>query len=164
MRRRLCRCQTSIIALVPCCQAGVVTHILMALLPSMHRCLCHHCHCNCPAHDDSVVAVVHAQASLPLSNCCHCPLTMPLLPLIHDFVVALVMMASMLSSNWCYCPCCNGVIIIIDVIAFAAHWQSDIIAVDAQVLLPLLQWQLSLLPQWCCCRCQCAGVSPLLSS
>jgi hypothetical protein len=41
------------------------------------------------------------------------------LPLIPNGVVALIAMASMTSSSWRYCPCCNGIIVIIDVQAFS---------------------------------------------
>jgi hypothetical protein len=36
-------------------------------------------------------------------------------PLICNGIVALIAMALLLSSSWCHCPCCNGIIIIIDV-------------------------------------------------
>jgi hypothetical protein len=66
------------------------------------------------------------------------------LPLICDGVVALVVIASSLSSSWhCY-PHCNGVLVIINIIALVACWQAGIVAVDAQASLPLLQWQLLL--------------------
>ncbi len=50
-----------------------------------------------------------------------------------------------LSSSWHCCPCCDG-----------------IVAVNAQVSLPLLQWQLSFLSQWRCCHCWCTGVSTIV--
>jgi hypothetical protein len=63
----------------------------MALLPlSMRR---HPCHCQ-----DGIVDLV----------------TMALLPLIHNGVVALVMMALLLSSSWHCHPICNGVVVIIN--------------------------------------------------
>jgi hypothetical protein len=101
-------------------------------------------------------------ALLPLSmrrHLCHCQagvnafVTIALLPLICNGVVALVAMASLPSSSWCCfsslqwrccyhpqaslpsspwhcCPCCNG-----------------IVAVDSQASLPLLRWKLSPLLQ-----------------
>jgi hypothetical protein len=66
MSRRLCCRQASIVALVACCQAGVVALIVMALLPLMHKRLCHCCDCNCCSCHDGVVAIVDAQPSLPL--------------------------------------------------------------------------------------------------
>jgi hypothetical protein len=70
---------------------------------------------------------------------------MVLLPLICDGVVALVMIALLLSSSWGCCPHCNGIIVIIDVITLVACWQASIAAVDTQAYLPLSQWQLLLL-------------------
>jgi hypothetical protein len=58
-------------------------------------------------------------------------------PLIHGSVVALVMIVLLLSSRWHSCPHCNGVIIIIDVIALVSCWQAGIAAVDAQAYLPV---------------------------
>jgi hypothetical protein len=79
---------------------------------------------------------------------------MVLLPLIQDGIVALVAMTLLPSSSWRLCHCCNGVVVIIDVVALVAraHHQAGvvplrdgIVAVNAQASLPLLQWQLSLL-------------------
>jgi hypothetical protein len=58
---------------------------------------------------------------------------MALLPLIRDDVVALVMMALPPSSSLHFCPHCNGVVIIINVIALVAHWQAGVVAVNGQV-------------------------------
>jgi hypothetical protein len=69
---------------------------------------------------------------------------MALLPLICNGVVALVVIALLLSSSWHCCPHCNGILVIIDVIALVAHWQAGIAAIDVQVSLPLPQWQLLL--------------------
>jgi hypothetical protein len=90
----------------------------------MHR---HACRCQ-----DGVVSLV----------------TMVLLPLICDVVVALVVIALLLSSSWHCCPRCNGVIVIINVITLVAHQQAGIATVDAQESLLLLQWQLLLSSQW----------------
>jgi hypothetical protein len=96
--------------------------MMMVLLPLlMHR---HPCCCQA-----GIVALV----------------TMALSPLICDCVVALIMMALLPSSSWRCCPCCNGVIVIIDVFALVAHWQAGVIAANAQGSSPLLQWQLLLL-------------------
>jgi hypothetical protein len=65
---------------------------------------------------------------------------MMLLPLICNVIVALIMMVLLPSSSWHPHPCCNGVVVIIDVIALVACWQAGVVAVDAQVSLPLLQW------------------------
>jgi hypothetical protein len=93
--------------------------MMMALLPlSMRR---HPCHCQ-----DGVVSLV----------------TMALSPLICDGVVALVVIALLLSSSWHCCPHCNGVLIIIDVITLVACRQAGIAAINVQASLPLSQWQL----------------------
>jgi hypothetical protein len=63
---------------------------------------------------------------------------MALSPLIHDGVVALIVIALLLSSSWCYCPHCNGVVIIINVIVLIARRQAGITAVDAQAYLLVL--------------------------
>jgi hypothetical protein len=75
----------------------------MVLLPlSMHR-----RHCCCQA---GVIALV----------------TMALLSLICDGVVALITIVLLSSSSWhCY-PCCNGMVIIIDVVALIACHQAGI--------------------------------------
>jgi hypothetical protein len=72
-------------------------------------------------------------------------ITMVSLPLIRKGVVSLVMIALSPSSTWHCCPHRNGVVIIIDVITLIAHREASIAAVDAQVSLPLLQWQMLLL-------------------
>jgi hypothetical protein len=56
--RHLRCCQASIITLVTCCQAGVIALIVMALLLSMCRHLCHCCDCDCHPHDNGIIAVV----------------------------------------------------------------------------------------------------------
>jgi hypothetical protein len=61
---------------------------------------------------------------------CHCQdgivslVTMALLPLIRNGVVALVVIALLLSSSWHCCPHHNGIVVIIDVIAccLLASW------------------------------------------
>jgi hypothetical protein len=92
----------------------------MALLPSMHRHLCHCHHCNCYPHDNGVIVVVNVQESLlllrwhqlPLNNgivtldlqqcCCPC----------CDCIVAILKLAYLHSLQWhwyhhqCHCPCC----------------------------------------------------------
>ncbi len=95
----LCRCQASVVTVNACCQAGIITHIvmvwgplmcrvfavvtiaivalmMMALLQlSMYRCLCY--------HQDGVVVLV----------------TMALLPLICNGNVSLIAMALLPSSS-----------------------------------------------------------------
>ncbi len=71
--------------------------------------------------------------------------TMALLPLIHNGIAALVMMVSLPSSSWRLCPHCNGVVVIINVIALIACRQAGVIAIEVQASLPLSQWQLLLL-------------------
>jgi hypothetical protein len=78
--------------------------------------------------------------------------TMALLPLICNGVVALVVIALLLSSSWHHHPHPNGVVVIINVIALIACWQAGIAAVNVQASLPLLQWQLLLLSQSCHCH------------
>ncbi len=68
MHRRLHCCQTSIIALVTHHQTVIIALIVMASLPSISRHLCCCYNCNCCPHDNCVVAVVNAHASLPLSS------------------------------------------------------------------------------------------------
>jgi hypothetical protein len=102
----------------------------MALLPLLMR--RHPCH-----HQDGVVYLV----------------TIALPPLIVNGVAALIVSALLPSSSWHCCPCCNGIVVMIDVIALAACQQAGIAAVDAQVSLLLLQWQLlhsSLWSHRCC--------------
>jgi hypothetical protein len=70
--------------------------------------------------------------------------TMASSPLICDGVVALIVIASSLSSSWHCCPHCNGIFVIIDIIALVACWQAGIVAVDAQASFTLSQWQLLL--------------------
>jgi hypothetical protein len=97
-------CQASVIALVACCQADIVTHIAMALLPLMRR-----------VFAVVVIAIVAlmAMALLPLlmRKCpCCCQesvvalIKMVPLPLIRNGVVARIMMALLLSSSW-HCCC-----------------------------------------------------------
>jgi hypothetical protein len=74
--------------------------------------------------------------------------TMALLPLIRNGVVALVMIALLPSSSWHHCPHCNGVIAIINVIALVACQQAGIAAVDAQAYLPVSRWQMLLSSRW----------------
>ncbi len=90
---------------------GIVSLVVMALLPSMHRRL-HHCHdWNCCPRKDGVVAVVKRRCP------CHCEdnfvalITMVSLPLICNCVVAL---ALLLSSSWRCCPCCNSIVVTIN--------------------------------------------------
>jgi hypothetical protein len=63
--------------------------------------------------------------------------TMALLPLIRDGVVALVVIALLLSSSWQCCPHCNGVVVIIDVIVLVTCWQAGTAVIDAQASLPM---------------------------
>ncbi len=98
MHRHLHHCQTSIIALVSRCPGGLVALIVMALLPSMHRHICHHSNFDCCPHDNGVLAVVDAQASLTLLSCHCCP---------HNHGVVI------LDLQWRCCPCCNGVVTIL---------------------------------------------------
>jgi hypothetical protein len=155
MRKRLCRCQASIVTLIACCQADIIALVMMALLPLMHRHLCHCCDCKCHPHNDGIVTIVDAQASLPLPSWhCHphnngtialdlgwcCPpccngvvailklASLPLLQWRHHHHQCCCPCCSL--SSWCHCPCCYG-----------------IIAIDAQASLPLLQLQLLLLSQ-----------------
>ncbi len=93
-------CQASIVTLTTCCQAGVITHIAMALLPLMCRVL---------AIVMIAIFSLMTMALLPLlmhRHPCQCQdgivalITMALLPLICNGVVALIAMASLLSSSW----------------------------------------------------------------
>jgi hypothetical protein len=79
--------------------------------------------------------------------------TMASSPLIRDGVVALIVIASLPSSSWHRCPHCNGVLVIIHVIALVARWQTGIAAVNAQASLPLLRWQMLLSSLWRHRRC-----------
>jgi hypothetical protein len=71
-------------------------------------------------------------------------------PLIHDSVVALVVIVSLPSSSWHCCSHCNGVVVIINVIALVARprRQAGITAVNAQASLPVSQWQILISSQW----------------
>ncbi len=79
--------------------------------------------------------------------------TMASLPLIYNGVVALILIALLLSSSWHCCLHRNVVIVIINIIALVARWQAGIAAVDVQAYLLVLQWQLLLLSQWYHCHC-----------
>jgi hypothetical protein len=71
--------------------------------------------------------------------------TIALLPLIRDGVVALFMIALLSSSSWCCCPQHNGVVVIIDLIALVARWQAGVAAINAQAYLPVSRRQMLLL-------------------
>jgi hypothetical protein len=58
------------------------------------------------------------------------------LPLISNGIVALVGMTLLLSSSWHCCPHCNGIVVIINVIALVAHCQAGIISLIVMALLP----------------------------
>jgi hypothetical protein len=96
--RHLCHCQASVVTLVAHHQAGVVGLVMMSLLPSMHRHLCHHCNCGCCPHDNGVVAIVNVQASLPSSSWCPCPR--------NNGIVAL-------DPQWHCCPHHDGAVAIL---------------------------------------------------
>jgi hypothetical protein len=70
-----------------------------------------------------------------------------------DGVVALIGIELLPSSSWRSCPHCNGVIIIINVIALVARRQAGIAAINAQVYLTVLRWQMLLLSRWRHCPC-----------
>jgi hypothetical protein len=65
---------------------------------------------------------------------------MALFPFIHDRFVPLIAMALLPFSSWHHHPCCNGVVVIIDVIALVAHRQAGVVPGDAQASSPLSQW------------------------
>jgi hypothetical protein len=46
---------------------------MMALLSLMRRRLCHYCHCHCCPHNNGIIAIFNAQASLPSLSWCCCP-------------------------------------------------------------------------------------------
>jgi hypothetical protein len=103
-RTCLHHCQASVVALAACCEAGVITHVAMVLLPSM---------CRVFAIVAIAIFVLMMMALLLLSmhRCpCHCRdgvialVTMALLPLIRNGVVALIAMVSLLSSSWHHRP------------------------------------------------------------
>jgi hypothetical protein len=96
--------RASVVALVTCHKAGVVTHVSMALLPSM---------CRVFAIVLIAIFALMTVALMPLSmhrRPCRCLdgvislITMASLPLIYNGVVALIAMASLLSSSWHHCP------------------------------------------------------------
>jgi hypothetical protein len=98
----------------------------------------------CPCHCwDGFVALVTMASSL----------------LIYDGIVALIAMVLLSSSSWHCCPCCNGIVVIINVVALVACHQAGIVAIDAQASSPLSWWQLSLLSWWQRCHCWCPGIS-----
>ncbi len=100
----LCCCQASVVALATCHRAGVVTHVVMVLLPLMRRVF--------------VIVTISIFALMKLASFllsmhrypCRCLdgvvslVTMALLPLICNGIVALIAMASLLSSSWHHCP------------------------------------------------------------
>jgi hypothetical protein len=99
---RCCHCQcTGISAIVKLVLTPLLIVIaLVTMLPSplMHRHLCRHRDCNRCPHDDGIVAVVNAQASLLSSSWHHCP---------HNNGIAT------LDPQWRYFPCCDGVVAIL---------------------------------------------------
>ncbi len=135
MRRHLRHCQASIVTLIAHHQAGIVALVVLALLSLMRRHL-HCCHdCKCCPHDDGIVAIVNAQASLSLSSWCQC--------LCNNCIAAL-------DLQWCCCPCCNGIIAVLKLVLFflvamaVLLSSAGILAIITMALLPLLQWH-------CCC-------------
>jgi hypothetical protein len=68
--------------------------------------------------------------------------------LIRDGVGALVTMVLLPSSSWHLHPHCNGIIIIINVVALIACFQAGVIALNTESTLPLSQRRLLLLSQW----------------
>jgi hypothetical protein len=102
-------CQANVVALAACHQAGAVTHIAMALLPSMRRVFCRCPNCNFHLNDNCIVANVNSQTSLPLLRRCHCSRT--------NGTVAL-------DPQRCCCPHCNGIIAVLKLVAlpcFSLH-------------------------------------------
>jgi hypothetical protein len=55
-----------VVALVAHCQVGIVTLVVMVLLPSICRCLCFCYNGNCCSCHNGVLAVVNAQVAPPL--------------------------------------------------------------------------------------------------
>jgi hypothetical protein len=157
MCRRLHHCQACVVALVTCCQAGIVALVAMALLPSMCRHLC------------IIVIVIAALMMMVLSplsirrHPCRCQdgvvalVTMALLPLIHDGVVALVML---------HCPHPQAGIVAFVAMALPSSSMrrrpcrhcDGIVALVAMVLLPLMQRRLCRCCNGDCCP-HCNGVS-----
>jgi hypothetical protein len=93
---------------------------------------------------------------------------MTLSPLICDGIVALVTMALLPSSSWHCQPCCNGVIVIIDVQMSlpSLRWRccpchDGVVVLQTQAPLPLSQLQLLPLLQWGLCRSQTSVVIKL---
>jgi hypothetical protein len=136
MHRRLCCCWTSVVALVACCRSGIVALIMMALSPSKQRRLCCGRNCDCCPHDNGIIAIVDAQASLLSSRWRCCPCNNGIVTLDSQWLCCPVAMASLPSSSWRCCPCCNGVVVIINVVALVACCQAGIFAIDAQASLP----------------------------
>jgi hypothetical protein len=92
--------------------------MMAVLLLSMHRHLCY--------HQAGIVALV----------------TMVLLPFIRDGFAALVAIVLLPFSSWHCHPCCNGVVVIIHVVALVACCQAGVVAINAEASLLLSQWQL----------------------
>jgi hypothetical protein len=75
----------------------------------MCRHLCRRRHCDCCPHDDGVIAVVNAQASLPLSRWCRLPRNNGIIAIDpqrcccprRDCIVAVLKLESLPSSLWC---------------------------------------------------------------
>ncbi len=132
MRRCLHSCQASVVALIAHHRVGIIPLVMMALLQSMRRWLCHCCNWDCCTHYDGVVAIVDAQASLPSLrwHCCSC----------NNGIVALDL------QQHC-CPCCDGFVAIPKLalspslqLRHCHHHCTGILAIITMVLLPLLQW------------------------
>ncbi len=86
--------------------------------------------------------------------------TMALLPLIRNGIVALVAMTLLRSLSWHHCPPCNGIVIIINEQASLPSLQWHFVLVS-MALLPLMHKCLC-----CCCNgdchLHCNGISAVI--
>ncbi len=97
----------------------------LQLLPSWQWCCCRHW---CAG----VLAVVELAFFALVS--------MALLPLIHNGIVALVTIELLLSSSWHHCYYCNGVVVIINVVALVTRCQAGVVTIFMMVQLPLMRF------------------------
>jgi hypothetical protein len=153
MSRHLHRCQASVVALDPFCQAGIVALVVIVPLPLMHRHLCCCFDCDCPPHDNGVIVFVDAQASLPSSSWRHCPRNngvVALDPQLHcclcwDGVVTVLKLVLLPSLQWH--------VMIINVVTLVACHQAGIIAFVMMALLPSMRRPLCHCHDGNCCSC-----------
>jgi hypothetical protein len=147
--RRLHHCQASFAAFVAYHQAGIVAPVVIALLPSMRRHLCHCRNGNCYSCQDGVFAVIDARCLCPclagvfaLITCCWACvvslIVMALLLLMHRHL-PLLQLQLLPSWQWRRSfPWCADIITLVTQASLPSLCLCC--AVNLQASLPLLSW------------------------